>query len=412
MRKYIILILSIFLLSGCSLYDEYKIPKDVSIKTYKRTYEVYSTKKIKNLIKEKNVKIINQDQILDTKKVGKHTVTIEYKHKIWKHKLDVTYNVVDTLPPTLITAKLDYVSNVNEEIDFCSNTKYIDNYDRKPTCSIEGEYDLSKDGNYNLTYLFKDSSDNTTVQSFNLTVIDPDNETNYYDNDDEDDEYFEEEIEDIQEGIHFSDVVKAHKKENTMIGIDISRWQGDVDFNKVKKAGAEFVIMRMAVSNGPKDKIGLDSYYKKNIKKAKKAGLKVGVYVYTSASSSKEVQKQAEFVRKELKKEKLDFPIVYDFESWDEIQEYKLNKYDLMNYVNIFNNEVKKDGYEVMLYGSKLYLEKAWDNKKYPVWLAHYVPNYFDTSSYEGNYDMWQIASDGIIDGIKGYVDIDIYYKK
>ncbi|MBO6195804.1 MAG: lipoprotein [Bacilli bacterium] len=412
MKKYIILILSIFLLSGCSLYDEYKMPKNVSIKTYKRTYEVYSNKKIKNLIKEKNVEILNQDQKLDTKKIGKHTVTIEYKHKIWKHKLDVTYNVVDTLPPTLITAKLDYVSNVNEEIDFCSNTKFIDNYDRKPICSIEGEYDLSKDGNYNLTYIFKDSSDNTTVQSFNLTVIDPDNETNYYDNDDEDDGYFEEEIEDIQEGIQFSDVVKAHKKENTMIGIDISRWQGDVDFHKVKKAGAEFVIMRMAVSNGPKDKIGLDSYYKKNIKKAKKAGLKVGVYVYTSASSSKEVQKQAEFVRKELKKEKLDFPIVYDFESWDEIQEYKLNKYDLMNYVNIFNNEVKKDGYEVMLYGSKLYLEKAWDNKKYPVWLAHYVPNYFDTSSYEGNYDMWQICSDGIIDGINGYVDINIYYKK
>lgn len=401
-------------MTGCSLYDEYKMPKDVLIETYKRTYEVYSSKKIKNLIKNNNVEIINQDEKLDTKKLGKHTVTIEYKHKIWKHKLDVTYNVVDTLPPTLITAKLDYIINTNDEIDFCNNTKFIDNYDRDVTCSIDGDYDLSKDGNYNLTYIIKDASDNTTVQAFNLTVIDPDNEIDYDNEDviDDEDEYFEEEIEDIEEGIKFSDVVNVHKKENTMIGIDISRWQGDIDFNKVKNAGAEFVIMRMAVSNGPKDEIGLDSYYKKNIKKAKKADLKVGVYIYTSASSSKEVQKQAEFVRKELKKEKLDFPIVYDFESWDEIQEYRLNKYDLMNYVNIFNNEVKKDGYKVMIYGSKLYLEKAWDNKTYPVWLAHYVPNYFDTSSYEGKYDMWQICSDGIIDGINGYVDIDIYYKK
>ena len=410
MKKYILLVIIMLLLTGCSIYDEYKIPDKVILKTMNKTYEVYSNHKIKDLIKEKNVNILNLDQELNTKKLGKHTVTIEYKYKLWKHKKDVTYNVVDTLPPTLITSKLEYVNNINDEINFCSNAIYIDNYDRSPSCSVEGEYDLSKSGSYDLKYIIKDDSDNTTLQAFSLAVVDPDeDETDY---NEENDEYFEEVKDEIEyQGFDIKEVIKEHKKDNSMIGIDVSRWQGDIDFDKVKKAGIEFVIMRMAVSNGKHDKIGLDLYYKKNILKAKKAGLKVGVYVYTAASSEKEVIEQAKFVRKELKKTKLDFPIAYDFESWDDIQKLKLNKYDLINYVDKFYDEVHKDGYDVMIYGSKLYLEKAWDKKEYPIWLAHYVPTPSDKSSYEGNYILWQIASDGIIDGINGYVDIDIYYK-
>ena len=411
MKKYIILVIIMLLLTGCSIYDEYKMPDKVILKTKNKTYEVYSNHKIKDLIKEKNVNILNLDQTLNTKKLGKHTVTIEYKYKLWKHKKDVTYNVVDTLPPTLITSKLDYYNNINDEIVFCNNAIYIDNYDRSPSCSVEGEYDLSKSGSYDLKYIIKDDSDNTTLQAFSLTVVDPDeDETDY---NEENDEYFEEVKDEIEyQGFDIKEVIKEHKKDNSMIGIDVSRWQGDIDFDKVKKAGVEFVIIRMAVSNGKHDKIGLDSYYKKNILKAKKAGLKVGVYVYTVASSEKEVIEQAKFVRKELKKTKLDFPIAYDFESWDDIQKLKLNKYDLINHVDKFYDEVHKDGYDVMIYGSKLYLEKAWDKKEYPIWLAHYVPTPSDKSSYEGNYILWQIASDGIIDGINGYVDIDIYYKK
>lgn len=410
MKKHLILIMTILLLSGCSLYNEYKMPKKVLLKIKNKTYEVYSKHKIKSLIKNKNVEILNSNETINTKKLGKQEVDITYKYKLLKYKYKVKYNVLDTIAPTIITSRLEYNTNIDEEIDFCStnNIKFIDNYDRKVKCSIEGDYNISEPGTYNLKYVIKDNSNNTSIQNFTLNVIDSNSDYSY-----EEDDFFEEEKEKIEDpGFKFSDVKKAQKNKNTMIGIDISRWQGDIDFNKVKNAGADFVIIRMAVSNGPNDKIGLDSYYTKNIVKAKKANLKVGIYVYTSASSEKEIIEQAKFVRKKLNKVKLDFPIVYDFESWDEIQEYKLNKYDLMNYVNIFHKEVKKDGYDVMLYGSKLYLEKAWDNKKYPVWLAHYVPNYYDTSSYEGNYIMWQICSDGLIDGIDGYVDIDIYYKK
>jgi len=108
----------------------------------------------------------------------------------------------------------------------------------------------------------------------------------------------------------------------------------------------------------------------------------------------------------------LDFPIAYDFENWDDLQKLKISQYDLTNYVDLFKEEVSKDGYDVMIYGSKLYLEKAWNNKKYSEWLAHYVPNPSDVSSYKGKKILWQICNDGIVDGINGYVDIDIYYKK
>lgn len=418
--KKIILVICLLLLTGCSIYDEYKMPDSVTLETKTKTYKVYSKHKIKDLIKKKNVTIINLDEVINTKKIGKHRATIEYKYKLWTHKLDVTYKVVDTESPTLITYKPSYYNNTNEDINFCSNTIYIDNYDRKAKCSIEGDYDLSKEGTYNLNYVIKDNSDNKTYQPFTLTLVNPDDAYSYDTSEDtttetneQNDEYFEDvQNENVEVGVKFKDVVKHHKNKNTMIGIDVSRWQGNINYKKVKKAGAEFVIMRMAVSNGKHDKIGLDSFYKKNILNAKNAGLKVGVYVYTAASSEKEVIEQAKFVRKELHKTKLDFPIAYDFENWDDIQKLKLNRYDLMNYVDKFYEEVNKDGYDVMIYGSKLYLEKAWDNKTYSEWLAHYVPKTSDKTTYKGKQILWQICNDGIIDGINGYVDIDIYYKK
>lgn len=400
MKKIVILFICI-LLTGCTLYDEYKMPKDVKLTTNDKTYEVYSKGKIKELINDANVEILNKSDEINTKKTGKKTVTIKYKYKKRTYKLDVSYKVVDTTKPTVLYAPKSYTYYLNDDTeDFCSNTSTIDNYDRNVKCEIFGEYDVTKENNYNLKYLFKDKSGNTLEEDFIVSIIDPEKIS--------DDNNYDEDIENIEEiKVQFSDIVNIHKNDKTMIGIDISRWQGNVDFNKIKKAGCEFVIIRMAVSNGKDDEIGLDSYYKTNIKNAKKAGLKVGVYVYTSASSVDEIKSQAKFVRKKLNKIKLDFPIAYDFESWREINELKVNKYDLMNYVNEFYKIVHKDGYDVMLYSSKFYLENVWENKDYPVWLAHYI----DQTNYEGKYILWQLASDGQIDGIDGDVDIDVYYK-
>ena len=68
----------------------------------------------------------------------------------------------------------------------------------------------------------------------------------------------------------------------------------------------------------------------------------------------------------------------------------------------------KEDGYDIMIYGSKWYLENIWLENNYDTWVAHYT----DKTDYKGDYILWQLCSDGLIDGIDGYVDFDIYYKK
>lgn len=398
MKKKIIILLTCFILSGCKLYDEYKMPKEVSIKLNDNKFEVYSDIKIKDLIKSKNVKILNNNELVKTNKTGVKSVTIEYKYRKREYKYDVNYDIVDTEKPILLNAPKSYNYYLNDEVeDFCLNVSVIDNYDRSLDCIVNSDIDTTKVGKYDLEYIIKDSSNNEIKESFVVNIIDPETieETN-----NEDDYYYEEKVD-------FSEIVRLHKNDNTMIGIDVSRWQGDINFEDVKRSGAEFVIIRMAVSNGVDDEIGLDSYFTENIKKAKDAGLKVGVYVYTAASSIPEVRNQAKFVKKHLNKTPLDFPIAYDFETWNDINELEVNTHDLINMVDEFYKIVNKDGYDVMLYSSKYYLEKVWLNKNYPVWLAHYT----DKTNYEGKYIMWQMASNGKISGIDGDVDIDIYYK-
>jgi GH25 family lysozyme M1 (1,4-beta-N-acetylmuramidase) len=154
--------------------------------------------------------------------------------------------------------------------------------------------------------------------------------------------------------------------------------------------------------------IFLDKRFEENLKNAKAAGLKVGVYVYTSANTKEEALKQAKFIKKHLNKVKLDFPIAYDFEEWRDFNSLKMNSHDLLERVNDYKSILEKDGYDIMIYGSKWYLENVWPKNDYDTWLAHYV----DETNYKGEYILWQLCSDGLIDGIYGYVDLDIYYKK
>jgi len=321
--------------------------------------------------------------------------------------MDVSYTVIDSTSPIILDIENYYYAyegdTTSSNIDFCSSAIYIDNYDRNIKCKIEGTYNINKIGTYNLKYIISDKSKNIKEEKLVFEVLQPKEDT-----DENEGNTNTNTNEEIEENILFSDIYSKHKNKNTMIGIDVSRWQGDIDFNKIKKAGAEFVIIRMAVSNGPDDEIGLDSKFKENIKKAKKAGLKVGVYVYTCASSKHEIIEQAKFVRKNLNKIKLDLPIAYDFEDWNEINNYKLNTHDLISFVDEFYKILNKDGYEVILYGSKFYLENVWKNNNYPVWLAHYI----DNTSYKGDYILWQMTNIGKIDGIEGNVDINIYYKR
>lgn len=395
MKKICILLL-ILILCGCS-YDEYEMPKDVLLNTNKKTFEVY-TKDIlsKELIKESNVEILNKDKKLDTNKIGKYTFTIKYKYKKRTYKYDVKYKVVDTKEPLILSANTSRTILIGDQVDFCNDVNVADNYDRNVKCEIEGNIDIFTTGKYDLKYIITDSSDNKVEKNFTVDVVEKINSSSSNNNS-------------KHTNLDFSDVIKNYKNDNNMIGIDVSRWQQDIDFEKVKNAGCEFVIIRFGINSDIDKDISIDTYYKQNIKNAKKAGLKVGIYVYTSATSEEKAKEHAKWIIDNLDNEKLDFPIAFDWENWDKFGNYKINMYDLTNAYLTFDKELSKKGYKTMLYSSLYYLDNIWMyNDSYDVWLAHYTSK----TTYEGKYIMWQMSNVGKIDGINGDVDIDIYYKK
>lgn len=393
--KKVLLIFSLLLLSGCNKsYDPYEMPKDAYINLNENEFLVFEEHSSNELIKDSNVEILSNDKLVNDK-IGEHTYTINYKYNKKNYKYDVTYNVVDNTSPVFISSVSNITIEVNNDDILCDRITYGDNYDSKVTCNIEGEYDFTKIGKYNLEFVLKDSSNNESRKDFTLNVVEKIEknktiETPTY--------------------LYIDDIIKNYKNENTSIGIDISKWQGNVDFNKVKNSGIEFVIIRIGYQKNPNDEFEIDPKFFDYYEQAKKADLKVSVYLYNVSLSESDGIKAANYVINMLNGDKLDLPIGYDWENWSNFNDYNVSLHTLSSSYLAFERTLKKNGYESMLYSSKYYLENVWlDYNNSNIWLAHYT----DKTDYEGNYMLWQMTSLAKIDGItENTVDIDILYKK
>ncbi len=393
--KFIIILLLATLTTGCG-YDKYAVPEEAIITTKDDPIEVYSDVSLYDLIGENNVEVLTENKLVETDTVGEKSERITYRFDKREYYYDVKYTVSDTTPPIFISVSSSKTVLKNTETDFCANAVYADNYDATPTCEIEGSYDLSKTGIYEVSYVIKDTSDNATKRGLKINVVDKISSSGNHSSG-------------SKTHLDFKEAIKMYKTDDTEVGIDISRWQGDIDFNKVAEAGVEFVIMRIGVQTDSDKEISMDSYYERNIKGAKEAGLKVGVYVYTTAVNKELAVAHAKWVVDILNGTPLDFPIAYDWENWSKFKKYQINLNDFSNCFNYFYDEVKKHGYDAMLYSSKFYLENVWINKNNrDVWLAHYTSK----TSYSGDYILWQLSNVGRVDGITGDVDIDVYYHK
>ena len=197
-----------------------------------------------------------------------------------------------------------------------------------------------------------------------------------------------------------------YKNEKTRIGIDISNYQGDIDFEKIKDSGVEFVIIRIGF--GHKGKYTIDKRFIKNIEAANMAGIDTGIYFFSYDNSIEEAKKSAKWVLNQIKNYKVKLPIAFDWEDWGNYNDYHLSFFGLTSMAEEFMNEIKKNGYDSMLYSSKAYLENIWLNKDTKIWLAHYS----NQTNYKGNYEFWQICDNGKVNGIDTDVDIDIQYIK
>lgn len=388
MKVVCLILFSMFLL-GCERTDE-NVLEHIIIKN--SNVEVYSDTYLYDLFDTKNVELKTENKLLNTKHIGEKTYTIEYLYDKKTYEYDLIYNVVDTETPRYFGGTNKTILK-NYEGELCDLVMYGDNYDSNPTCIIEGHFDLSKTGTYKVIYNITDNSNNTTKINVTLNIIDKKKTSSSTTQ---------------AKKIEFSDILKKYKNKNTEVGIDVSKWQGEINFEKVRNAGATFVMIRIGVQTKQNGELTIDPYYEQNIKNAKASGLKVGVYLYSIATSSKEAIEHAEWVLKNLDNEKLDLPIVFDWENWSKWNTYNMSFYDINNIANKFIETVKNKGYQGMIYSSKYYLENIWENKfNHPVWLAHYT----NKTNYQGDYMMWQLTNTGRIDGIYGDVDINVMYK-
>ena len=200
--------------------------------------------------------------------------------------------------------------------------------------------------------------------------------------------------------------MKTYKTKNTKIGIDISSFQGKVDFKKLKESGVEFVMIRVGGTRGIDTDYFIDEQFENNIINANKYGIDAGVYFYSYANSIESAKKDAKWVLKKIEDYKIDLPIAFDWENWKYYNDYHLSFFGLTSMAESFADVIEDAGYQGMIYSSKTYLENIWLPSNKEIWLAHYT----DKKNYQGSYRMWQMCENGRVSGISNAVDIDILY--
>ena len=208
-----------------------------------------------------------------------------------------------------------------------------------------------------------------------------------------------------------TEINKQHTTDATQrFGIDVSKWQGDVDWDKVKAAGVEFVIIRAGYRGSKTGALVEDPNFLKNIRGASKADLKVGVYFFTQAVNEVEAVEEASMVLALCEGYDLEYPVIIDSEgAGGEGRADSLDAETRTKVCAAFCETIKNAGYEAGVYASRSWFNANLDVKeldKYRIWLAEYR----STPLYSGYYDMWQYTSKGQIDGIEGNVDLNISY--
>ena len=186
-------------------------------------------------------------------------------------------------------------------------------------------------------------------------------------------------------------------------GIDVSQWQRDIDFNKVKSAGIDFVILRAGYGRYISQN---DPNFEDNYRKAKSAGLNVGVYWYSYAQSEADAHTEAAVCMEAIRGKQFEYPIYFDLE---EQSQFSRGKAFCSALVTAFCGELEKAGYFAGLYISRSPLQNyitAEVADRYALWVAEYGSK----CNYGGSYGMWQYSSVGRVNGISGDVDMDECY--
>lgn len=196
----------------------------------------------------------------------------------------------------------------------------------------------------------------------------------------------------------------------SILGIDVSSHQKGIDWQKVKEAGIAFAMIRVGYRGLDQGGLYLDEFAQSNYQGAKKAGLQVGAYFFSQATTPEEAAEEAEYALSITESWDLDLPLVFDWEySGEENRVAAMTAPQVTQCAEIFCSAVEKAGKEAMVYFNPhvardyLYLDTL---QNYPFWLALYD----DTLTYDRKIDMWQYTCEGTVPGIEGNVDINLYF--
>ena len=194
----------------------------------------------------------------------------------------------------------------------------------------------------------------------------------------------------------------------TVMGIDISKHNGNIDWNAVKNSGVQYVILRCGYRGSASGVLVEDQKFKRNIQGATAAGLKVGIYFFSQAVNEVEAVEEASMTLSLIKKYRITYPVYIDVESANGRAD-GISKAARTSVINAFCQTIRNSGYTPGLYANKNWLTEKINTGALggcKIWLAQYVA----APTYGGRYEMWQYSSRGSIAGIKGNVDLNVSY--
>ncbi|MBP1736826.1 MAG: lysozyme [Oscillospiraceae bacterium] len=202
-----------------------------------------------------------------------------------------------------------------------------------------------------------------------------------------------------------SDTVQAS------VGIDVSSYQGVIDWEKVKAAGVDFAIIRVGGRYYGSGGIYADKNFTTNIQGALNAGIDVGVYFFSQAINATEAAEEASYVLTQIEGYDITYPVVFDWETSSDYRTYQLDTDTLTQCAVTFCNAIADAGYTPVVYFypyiGYLYYDLS-EIDDYDFWLAEYST----TPTFYYDFEMWQYTSSGTVDGISGNVDLNICFKK
>jgi len=192
-------------------------------------------------------------------------------------------------------------------------------------------------------------------------------------------------------------------------GVDVSAFQGKIDWKKVKASGIDFAIIRLGYRGYESGKLVEDEYARANLKGAAEAGLKVGAYFFSQALSIKETDQEIQFMLSILGDTRLEMPVVLDWEiPANTARTRNMDGRTLTDIQRHFCGQMRDQGYQPMIYFNWHQSEHLYvlhDLEEYPFWLALYQ----DRMTYPWKVEMWQYTDKGRVPGIQGNVDLNVY---